>query len=151
MFFLEITHKRVPISHPSGWVWRVFCDLNVCVSIAIISVLGCVIWYYIGPRYIDSPLIMRSTVKIPILRSCPGAHIPLTLSLINLTLKHREAPAGVISTVATDALVLKHQAISTRSTDYEFMTWGSFTQEIYHLWETILKNIIPFWKKSLGI
>ena len=68
-----------------------------------------------------------------------------------LTLKHREAPAGVISTVATDALVLKHQAISTRSTDYEFMTWGSFTQEIYHLWETILKNIIPFWKKSLGI
>ena len=75
----------------------------------------------------------------------------VTSMAIKLTLKHQEAPAGVISTVATDALVLKHQAISTRSTDYEFMTWGSFTQEIYHLWETILKNIIPFWKKSLGI
>ena len=27
-------------------------------------------------------------------------------------------PAGIISTVGSDALVLKHQAISTHSTDY---------------------------------
>ena len=43
-----------------------------------------------------------------------------------LTLKHRETPAGVISTVATDALA---QAISTHSADYEFLIWGSFTQK----------------------
>ena len=34
-----------------------------------------------------------------------------------LTLKHREMHGCVVSTVATDALVLKHQAISILSTD----------------------------------
>ena len=36
---------------------------------------------------------------------------------IMLTLKHRETHGCVVSTVATDALVLKHQAISILSTD----------------------------------
>ena len=35
----------------------------------------------------------------------------------NLTLKHRETHGCVVTTVATDALVLKHQAISILSTD----------------------------------
>ena len=35
----------------------------------------------------------------------------------NLTLKHRETHGCVVSTVATDAPVLKHQAISILSTD----------------------------------
>ena len=35
----------------------------------------------------------------------------------SLTLKHRETHGCVASTVATDALVLKHQAISILSTD----------------------------------
>ena len=35
----------------------------------------------------------------------------------NLTLKHRETHGCVVSTVATDALVLKHQTISILSTD----------------------------------
>ena len=34
-----------------------------------------------------------------------------------LTLKHRETHGCIVSTVATDALVLKHQAISILSTD----------------------------------
>ena len=34
-----------------------------------------------------------------------------------LTLKHRETHGCVVSTVATDALVLKHQAISTHNAD----------------------------------
>ena len=38
-------------------------------------------------------------------------------SILNLTLKHRETHGCVVSTVATDALVLKHQAISILSTD----------------------------------
>ena len=34
-----------------------------------------------------------------------------------LTLKHRETHGCVVSIVATDALVLKHQAISIHNTD----------------------------------
>ena len=34
-----------------------------------------------------------------------------------LTLKHQETHGCVVSTVATDTLVLKHQAISILSTD----------------------------------
>ena len=34
-----------------------------------------------------------------------------------LTIKHRETHGCVVSTVATDALVLKHQAISIRNAD----------------------------------
>ena len=37
--------------------------------------------------------------------------------LVQLTLKHLETHGCVVSTVATDALVLKHQAISILSTD----------------------------------
>ena len=40
-----------------------------------------------------------------------------SLGLNELTLKHRETHGCVVSTVATDALVLKHQAISILSTD----------------------------------
>ena len=36
---------------------------------------------------------------------------------IPLTLKHRETHGCVVSTVATDALVLKHQAISIHNAD----------------------------------
>ena len=41
----------------------------------------------------------------------------LSLGLSVITLKHRETHGCVVSTVATDALVLKHQAISILSTD----------------------------------
>ena len=50
-------------------------------------------------------------VQIMVLRR-PGDN-PLS----DLTLKHRETHGCVVSTVATDALVLKHQAISILSTD----------------------------------
>ena len=39
------------------------------------------------------------------------------MGIIELTHKHREPHGYVVSTVATDALVLKHQAISILSTD----------------------------------
>ena len=39
------------------------------------------------------------------------------LGLNVLTLKHRETHGCVVSTVATDALVLKHQAISIHNAD----------------------------------
>ena len=37
--------------------------------------------------------------------------------MVQLTLKHGETHGCVVSTVAPDALVLKHQAISILSTD----------------------------------
>ena len=43
--------------------------------------------------------------------------MPRTKISYQLTLKHRETHGCVVSTVATDALVLKHQAISILSTD----------------------------------
>ena len=42
---------------------------------------------------------------------------PSPTRIAKLTLKHRETHGCVVSTVATDALVLKHQAISILSTD----------------------------------
>ena len=38
-------------------------------------------------------------------------------------------PAGVLSTVGTDALVLKHQAISTPNADYVFIIWANFIEK----------------------
>ena len=47
-----------------------------------------------------------------------GAVVPTVVFTVeSLTLKHRETHWCVVSTVATDALVLKHQAISILSTD----------------------------------
>ena len=42
---------------------------------------------------------------------------PFCLCLSVLTLKHRKTHGCVFSTVATDALVLKHQAISIHNAD----------------------------------
>ena len=38
-----------------------------------------------------------------------------------LTLKQRETHGCVVSTMATDALVLKHQAINIHNADYTFI------------------------------
>ena len=48
----------------------------------------------------------------------------------NLTLKHREMHGCVVSTVATDALVLKHQAISILSPDLTFNLLDQFHKKI---------------------
>ena len=50
-----------------------------------------------------------------------------------LTLKHREMHGCVVSTVATDALVLKHQAISIHNADLTFIILGQFHITILHL------------------
>ena len=43
-----------------------------------------------------------------------------------LTLKHQEMHVCVVSTVATDALVLKHQAISIHNADWTFIVLDQF-------------------------
>ena len=52
-----------------------------------------------------------------ILNSVPPNMINALEIIYWLTLKHRETHGCVVSTVATDALVLKHQAISIHNAD----------------------------------
>ena len=48
------------------------------------------------------------------------------VTLSRLTPKHRETHGCVVSTVATDALVLKHQVISIHNADYTFIVLDQF-------------------------
>ena len=64
-----------------------------------------------------------------------------------LTLKHREMHGCIVSIVATDALVLKHQAISIHNTDWTFIVLGQFRTKILHLWWTTIENKKCFEKK----
>ena len=68
-------------------------------------------------------------------------------ALIQLTPKHRETHGCVVSTVATDALVLKHQAISILSTDLTFNLLDQFHMEILHFCWTTFGSKITYLKK----
>ena len=48
-----------------------------------------------------------------------------------LTLKHLETHGRIVSFVATNALVLKHQAISIPSADYTIIVWDQFYMKYY--------------------
>ena len=71
-----------------------------------------------------------------------------------MKLAHKQLENGcVLNTAATDALVLKHQAISIHSADWIFIGLDQFHTEISHLqgkW-TALKGNITFWKKQQQI
>ena len=57
-----------------------------------------------------------------------------------LTLKHRETHGCVVSIVATDALVLKHQAISIHNADWTFIVLDQFhTKNITLMLDSIRK------------
>ena len=59
-------------------------------------------------------------LRPPYIKLCKLDHVVSRAqiqSLVPLTLKHRETHGCVVSTVATDALVLKHQAISIHNAD----------------------------------
>ena len=64
-------------------------------------------------------VLLITTVVITIDYTTKGPLLLTEISLteISLTLKHREKHGCVVSTVATDALVLKHQAISIHNAD----------------------------------
>ena len=60
----------------------------------------------------------------------------------------------ILSTVATDGLVLKHQAISTHNADYTYTVLNQFHTEISLLYVGMIienKNNIAFWKKDLVV
>ena len=67
-----------------------------------------------------------------------------------LTLKHRETHGCVVSsTLATDALVLKHQTISILSTDQTFNLLDQFHMKILDFCRTTFGNKITHWKKMI--
>ena len=55
--------------------------------------------------------------------------------IFNLTHKQLETHGRVLSSMATDALVLKHQAISLYNADYTFIALSQFHTEILQLKE----------------
>ena len=61
-----------------------------------------------------------------------------------LTPKHRETHGCVVSTVATDALVLKHQAISIHNADKTLIILEQFYIKLLHIRWTASEN--EFWK-----
>ena len=61
-----------------------------------------------------------------------------------LTHKQLEMHQCVLSTVATDDLVLKHQAISIHSADSILNVLDPFQAEIYHIYRITLGHKITF-------
>ena len=65
-------------------------------------------------------------------------------SWVALTLKLLEIHGCVLSTVATDALVLKHQAISTHIAEKMFIVLNQFHTQMFGTWWTTSENKITF-------
>ena len=62
--------------------------------------------------------MQQAMLKIPMLE--------ISFKIIDLILKHQETHGCIVSTVATDALVLKHQAISIHNADFTFIVLDQF-------------------------
>ena len=62
------------------------------------------------------------------------------LAVLRLTHKQTEMHGCILSNVATDGLVLKHQANSIHSADKVFIVLDQFCTNILHLKSTILEN-----------
>ena len=68
-----------------------------------------------------------------------------------LTHKQLEMYECIFSTVATAALVLKHQATNSHSADKELIVLDQIHAEILHLWAMTLGNKIVFCKKKYPV
>ena len=62
-----------------------------------------------------------------------------------LTHKHLEMHRCTISTMATDAVVLKHQGFSLHSSKQVSVVLDKLHKNILHLQQTILQTKITFW------
>ena len=69
-----------------------------------------------------------------------GKWRPFCLSLNVLTLKYQEMHEYKVSTVATDALVLKHQAISIHNADYTFIVLDQLPIKYYTYMVNTIRN-----------
>ena len=105
-------------------------------------------WCYLPCRALDrGARCIYSVGSSLLLKQLPSTFLDKWGGLVFLTPKHRETHGCVVSTVATDALVLKHQAISIHNADETFMVLDQFHIKILHLCCTRLENKITFWKR----
>ena len=74
--------------------------------------------------------------------------VSICLGLNVLTHKLLEKHGCVLSTVATDALVLKHQATSTHIADLIFIVRDYFHAEMLHVLWILLKIKLHFEKNN---
>ena len=106
----------------------------------------------------SNDIILKQSLYSHALQYIPGDPIDNESALVQvmtwywtgdkpLTLKHWETYGCVVSTVATDALVLKHQAISIHNVDYTFIVLDQFHIKLLHIRWTASENEITFWKK----
>ena len=95
--------------------------------------MGCLLWVQMCYIYIDFILVIR-------VFTCKYHYIFYHV----LIHKQLEMHGCVLSTVATDALVLKHQAISIHIADEILILLDQFHAKILHLWSTTFENEITF-------
>ena len=67
---------------------------------------------------------------------------------VSLTHKQLETHWCILSTVATDGLVLQHQAINSHGADQIFIVLDQFLTKLLHLQWKALENYIKFWEKK---
>ena len=72
-------------------------------------------------------------------------------TLYNLNHKQLGTHGYILSAVANDALVLKHQTISIHSADKIFIVLDYYRAEMLHLLWTTLGNKITFWIKIFPV
>ena len=76
-----------------------------------------------------------------------SAELAIWVSAHLLTHEQLEMQRCIISTVATDVLVPKHQAISIHSVDSVLTVLPKLHINILHLIQTMMKTELIFWKK----
>ena len=101
-------------------------------------------------NFTKMPKISILDMNLGIINSILQPHSP---GANELTLKHQETHGCAVSTVATDALVLKHQAISIHNADWTFIVLDYFHVKISHLLGTTLqkKTFLKKWSSRLGV
>ena len=140
----ENFHPNSQKSHTIARHWVSFVNISSDAYICSVIVLRYAKSCCVGPRYNGTRLYF---VKTHVYRQFSATHITIHLVPLVLTLKHRETHGYIVSTVATDALVLKHQAISIHNAEWTFIVIDQFDIKVSHLWWTTLRNKITVLKK----
>ena len=150
-----LTHIYITIGHPRlEWVnsclFSVVNFLNLCVAAFVwINLILCM-RFSVAISFLCR-FVMSSVTKLCIKYSyschCNDLEVLIEKKIIYLTPKQLEMHECILSNVAIDALVLKHQGISTHSADEILLVLEQLHIEILQLWWTAWENEITFWKK----
>ena len=109
---------------PGNWNIPTSSQVNIMAADALAPCLAMSSTVISDMQYHDQVFIFKQLARIS--TTCAisvminDKKLYFSVSSDKLTLKHREMHGCVVSTVATDALVLKHQAICILSTDLTF-------------------------------